>query len=147
MSPKRRLALQAVLYELFAIVLVGPVLSVLFGQSIGSSLSLAAVLSTIALLWNYVFNMIFELWESRQESKDRTLGRRLLHGIGFEGGLVVLLVPVMAWWLETTLLTAFATNLGLLAFFFFYAILFTWAFDRIFGLPASAAPLSRSDAQ
>jgi uncharacterized membrane protein len=30
-------------------------------------------------------------------------------------------------------------NLGLLAFFFVYAIAFTWAFDRVFGLPKSAA--------
>ena len=28
-------------------------------------------------------------------------------------------------------------NLGLLAFFFFYAIAFTWLFDRVFGLPES----------
>jgi uncharacterized membrane protein len=146
MSPKRRLALQAIFYELFAIILVGPVLSVLFGQSMGSSLGLAAVLSTTALVWNYLFNMIFESWERRQESKTRTLGRRLLHGIGFEGGLVVLLVPVMAWWLKTTLFTAFVTNLGLLAFFFFYAILFTWAFDKVFGLPASATHPARGDA-
>ena len=33
----------------------------------------------------------------------------------------------------------FRADLGLLAFFFFYAIAFTWAFDRVFGLPASAA--------
>jgi uncharacterized membrane protein len=30
-------------------------------------------------------------------------------------------------------------NLALLVFFFLYAIAFTWAFDRVFGLPASAA--------
>jgi uncharacterized membrane protein len=146
MQPKRRPALQAVLYELFAIVLVGPGLSFLFGQSISSSLGLAATLSTIAIVWNYVFNMLFESWERRQESKDRTLRRRLLHGTGFEGGLVVLLVPVMAWWLETTLITAFITNLGLLAFFFLYAILFTWAFDRIFGLPTLINTSEASDA-
>jgi uncharacterized membrane protein len=138
MSPNRRLALQAVLYEVIAIVLIGPLLSLLFGQSMSSSLGLAALLSTIALVWNYVFNMIFESWERRQESKKRTFRRRLLHGIGFEGGLVVLLVPVMAWWLATNFLAAFITNLGLLAFFFLYALLFTWAFDRVFGPPASA---------
>ena len=37
--------------------------------------------------------------------------------------------------------------LGLLAFFFVYAVAFTWAFDRVFGLPASASagqdPVSR----
>jgi uncharacterized membrane protein len=30
------------------------------------------------------------------------------------------------------------TNLGLLAFFFLYAIGYTWAFDKVFGLPKSA---------
>lgn len=64
--------------------------------------------------------------------------RRLAHGTGFEGGLTVLLVPVMAYWLETTFLAAFFANLSLLAFFFVYAIGYTWAFDKVFGLPQSA---------
>ena len=29
-------------------------------------------------------------------------------------------------------------NLGLLAFFFLYAIAYTWGFDKVFGLPKSA---------
>jgi uncharacterized membrane protein len=65
--------------------------------------------------------------------------RRLIHGTGFEGGLVFLLVPVMAWWLGTSLWVAFITNLGLMVFFFVYAIGFTWAFDKVFGLPSSAS--------
>lgn len=65
--------------------------------------------------------------------------RRLAHGAGFEGGLTLILVPVMALWLNTSPLNAFLANLGLLAFFFIYAIAFTWAFDRVFGLPDSAA--------
>lgn len=146
MSPKTRLVVQAVLYEVFAIALVGPLLSLVFGQSMSSSIGLAVVLSTIALLWNFFFNMLFEAWERRQVSKERTPVRRLLHGAGFEGGLVVLLLPVMAWWLDTSLLTALVTNLGLLAFFFFYAIGFTWAFDKLFGLPESATSVPRNDA-
>ena len=58
---------------------------------------------------------------------------------GFEGGLVFMLVPVMAHWLETTVLNAFVADLGIQGFFFVYAIAFTWAFDRVFGLPRSAA--------
>lgn len=144
MPPRTRRVLQAVLYEVGAILVVGPILSLVFGEPMGSSLGLAAVLSTIALTWNYVFNTMFEAWERRQVSRERTLSRRVLHGSGFEGGLVVLLVPVMAWWLETTLLTAFIANLGLLAFFFVYAIGFTWAFDTVFGLPESARDGSRT---
>ena len=38
-----------------------------------------------------------------------------------------MLIPVMALWLDISPLNAFLANLGLLAFFFVYAIAFTWA--------------------
>lgn len=139
MSPKSRLILQAVLYEAFAIAFVTPALSFLFNEPASSTVGLAVVMSSIALAWNYVFNTIFERWESRQLVRGRSFVRRLMHGMGFEGGLVAILVPVVAFWLNTSLLNAFLANLGLLVFFFVYAIVFTWIFDRIFGLPESAA--------
>jgi uncharacterized membrane protein len=114
------------------------VLSLAFDKSPTSTFGLAVVLSTMALTWNYVFNWIFERWESRQSVRGRSFARRLAHGAGFEGGLVIILLPVMSLWLDISLTTAFLANLGLLAFFFFYAIAFTWCFDRVFGLPASA---------
>lgn len=138
MTPIRRRVLQALLYEVFAIAFVGPVLGWAFDKPQTSTLLLAVVLSSIALCWNYVFNALFEKWESRQPVKGRSFVRRLAHGAGFEGGLTVLLVPVMAYWLDTSFLTAFLANLGLLAFFFVYAMGFTWAFDKVFGLPQSA---------
>lgn len=145
MTPPIRLLLQAVLYEVFAIAFVGPVLSLVFGKSPTSTIGLACVLSSVALGWNFVFNTLFERWESLQIVRRRSLARRLSHGIGFEGGLVVLLVPVMSLWLDISVRDAFLTNLGLLAFFFVYAIVFTWAFDRVFGLPASVARKREDD--
>ncbi len=138
MKSKSRRVLQAILYEVFAIAFVGPALSVVFDEPPASTLGLAFMLSSIALAWNYVFNTLFERWESRQSERGRSLTRRLAHGIGFEGGLAVILVPVMALWLSISPLNALLANLGLLAFFFVYAIAFTWAFDRVFGLPESA---------
>ena len=139
MTPTRRRVLQAILYEVFAVAFVSPMLSIMFDEPPGSSVGLAIVLSAIALCWNYIFNAIFERWEARQAVRGRSFARRLAHGTGFEGGLVFILTPVMALWLNTTMLNALLANFGLLVFFFFYAIAFTWAFDRIFGLPASAA--------
>lgn len=144
MTPRTRRVLQAVLYEVFAIAFVGPVLGLLFDKPQASTLALAVVMSTIALCWNYVFNAGFEWWESRQAVKGRSLVRRVVHGAGFEGGLTVLLVPVMGYWLDISYLGAFMANLGLLAFFFVYAIGFTWAFDKVFGLPQSALAPSDS---
>lgn len=147
MTSTQRRILQAVLYEAIAIAVVGPVLGLAFDQPQASTLGLAVVLSTIALAWNYLFNLMFERWESRAGVRGRSFARRLAHGVGFEGGLTVILVPVMSLWLEVSWQAAFAANLGLLAFFFVYAVAFTWAFDRVFGLPASASagqdPVSR----
>jgi uncharacterized membrane protein len=139
MSPTIRRILQAILYEVIAIAFVGPVLSFAFHKPQVSTFGLAAALSAIALSWNYVFNWLFERWESRQAMRGRSLARRLAHATGFEGGLAVILVPVMSLWLDISPSAAFAANLGLLAFFFIYAIAFTWAFDRVVGLPVSAA--------
>jgi uncharacterized membrane protein len=138
MSPITRRVLQAVLYEVIAIAVVGPTLSFAFDEPPASTFGLAVVLSTVALTWNYVFNWIFERWESAQAVRGRSFARRLAHGAGFEGGLVVILIPVMSLWLDISPAAAFVANLSLLVFFFVYAIAFTWTFDRVFGLPASA---------
>jgi uncharacterized membrane protein len=138
MPPRTRRVLQAVLYEAIAVAAIGPALGLIFAEPMASTLGLAVFMSTVALAWNYVFNGWFERWEARQAVKGRSWRRRLAHGLGFEGGLVVMLVPVMAWWLNTSLLNAFVADLGILAFFFVYAVAFTWAFDRVFGLPESA---------
>ncbi|MDE2092286.1 MAG: PACE efflux transporter [Burkholderiales bacterium] len=139
MTPRTRRVVQALLYEAIAVAIVGPALSLVFGQPPSSAMTLALVMSTIALGWNYLFNALFERWESKQAVKGRSFARRIAHGVGFEGGLVLILVPVMAAWMQTSLLIAFMADLGILAFFFVYAVAFTWAFDRVFGLPASAA--------
>jgi uncharacterized membrane protein len=138
MQPNTRKVLQAVLYEAIAVGFVGPGLSLVFDQPKSSTVALAVIMSTFALAWSYIFNSMFESWESRQTTKGRSWGRRILHGLCFEGGLVVMLVPLIAYWLKTTLLAAFLADLGVLGFFFVYAIVFNWVFDKVFGLPASA---------
>ncbi len=73
--------------------------------------------------------------------RGRSLAQRAAHAIGFEGGLVVTLVPFFAWWLDISLWQAFVLDLGLLLFFLVYTFVFNWVFDRAFGLPASALPV------
>ena len=138
MQARTRRIVQAVLYEAIAVGFVGPGLAFLFDQRQASTIALAAFMSAFALGWSYIFNAWFEKWESRQAVKGRSWNRRIAHSLSFEGGLVVMLVPVMAYWLNTSILAAFIADLGVLAFFFVYAIVFTWGFDKVFGLPQSA---------
>ncbi|KWB84511.1 PACE efflux transporter [Burkholderia ubonensis] len=127
---------QAILYEAIAIACISPAIAALFGEGLVYSGALSATMSAIALLWNMVYNTLFERWEATRVQRTRTLGRRIIHACGFEGGLIFILVPVVAWWLKISWLDAFLVDLGLFAFFFCYAFVFQWAFDRVFDVPA-----------
>jgi uncharacterized membrane protein len=65
-----------------------------------SSLALSVLTATIALCWNFAFNLIFEAWEARLPVRGRSRRRRAVHALMFEGGLVPILIPVIACWLR-----------------------------------------------
>ncbi|WP_331350622.1 PACE efflux transporter [Cellvibrio sp. UBA7671] len=128
------------LYELVAIVLSAILLKLISNADAVNSFGIAVVASAIAILWNLAFNYGFELWEKHRKYQGRSLGIRVLHAVGFEGGLLIFLVPIIAWWLEVGLFQALLMDLGLLVFFLFYTFTFNWVFDAVFGLPAAVSP-------
>lgn len=140
----KRRVVYVTLYEGIAIVLTGAVLFAL-GHGPLHSLVASVGASLLAVTWNLIFNALFESWERRQAVKGRSIKRRIAHAIGFEGGLVLSMVPFFAWWLEVSLWEAFVMDLGFITFFLIYTFVFSWCFDRVFGLPASALPASPSE--
>jgi uncharacterized membrane protein len=126
------------LYEGIAILCASIGLAAMTGAGAGKSTVLAVASSVVAVLWNLAFNTLFEAWESRQAVRGRSLKRRIAHALGFEGGLALVLVPMFAWWLGVSLWEALVFDAALLVFFLVYTFVFNWAFDRVFGLPASA---------
>jgi Predicted membrane protein len=135
----KRRVVYVTLYEGIAIAVTAAALAVL-GHSPAHSLIASMGASALAISWNLIFNAMFESWERRQAVKGRSVARRIAHAIGFEGGLVLSIVPFFAWWLEVSLWEAFVTDLGFILFFLVYTFVFAWCFDKIFGLPASALP-------
>lgn len=137
MQGLKRKVVYVTLFELIAVCLTSSLL-VFGGHDAGHAGAAAVASSAIAILWNFAFNSMFEAWEVRQATRGRSWKRRAAHAIGFEGGLVLVLVPLFAWWLNISLWEALVLDIGLLLFFMVYTYLFSLAFDRIFGLPASA---------
>ncbi|MFT3778889.1 MAG: PACE efflux transporter [Ottowia sp.] len=137
-GPWRRVVF-VTLYELIAIAAATLGFMLFTGHGAANSGVISVICSVVAVVWNVLFNAAFELWESRQRRRGRSVWRRVAHAVGFEGGLALLLVPLLAWWFGVGLWQALVMDLGLLLFFLAYTFAFNWGFDRLFGLPAAAA--------
>jgi uncharacterized membrane protein len=134
----KRKIVYVISFELIAIVLASTLLRVLSDSPVATAGLTAAGSSAIAMAWNYVYNILFEAWERRQARKGRSVLRRIAHAIGFEAGLVTMLVPLFAWVLGVSVLVALVLNAVMIVFFLVYGFLFNVVFDRLFGLPLSA---------
>lgn len=113
-------------------------LALLSGTAPSNTGPLAVMITTIAMVWNFIYNTLFEYWESRQATRGRSVARRVAHAIGFQLTLVVYLIPLIAWWLDMTLMEALLVDMAFIILVPCYTFAYNWAFDRVFGLPRSA---------
>lgn len=120
----------ALAFEGLAVLLTAPVLSLVLGKSLAHMGALTLMFSTVAMLWNMLFNSLFDRTQQRF-GFQRTLPVRVAHATLFELGLVVVLVPLAAWWLSIGLVEAFLLDIGLLLFFLPYTLVFNWTYDTL----------------
>jgi uncharacterized membrane protein len=141
MQGLRRKVVHATLYEAIAIALVTLGMAAAGQASVHTGLGLSVAMSVLAMAWNMAYSTVFEAWERRQPSKVRTWQRRVAHALGFEGGLMLLTIPVIMWMLQVGLWQAVVADVSLVVFFLVYTFAFNWAFDRVFGLPVTLEKL------
>ncbi|XID75271.1 PACE efflux transporter [Alkanindiges sp. WGS2144] len=135
LSPVKRRIVYVLIFEIVAIILSTLLLMLLSGSSVQGSLPVAIAISVIAVIWNYVFNTLFEAWERRYRVSERRLKIRIVHAVGFEFGLLILTIPLYMLWYQVGLWQALVMETALLVFFLFYTFIFTWLFDLVFALP------------
>jgi uncharacterized membrane protein len=130
-----------ILFEIFGIALCTPLASMLLGKSLISLVSMSIMISIIAMIINYLFNYWFDktLIRLNKPLHVRPVKLRILHATLFEVTLLVVTVPLVAWWLDMSLLAAFFTDIGFSFFFLIYAFVYNWAYDTIFPIPVHQA--------
>ncbi|WP_459616916.1 multidrug/biocide efflux PACE transporter [Bordetella sp. 2513F-2] len=122
--------LHAFFYELIAIVLSAPAAAWAMGQPVFDMGVLTAAIAAAAMLWNMVYNSLFERAERRWGWRRSTVVR-ILHALGFEGGLVLIVVPLAAWWLGIGWWDALLLDLGLLLFYLPYTYVYNLVYDAL----------------
>lgn len=96
---------------------------------------IGVVSATTATVWNFLFNLGFDKAMLRfTGSVNKSMAVRVLHAILFEAGLIVLLIPFIAWYLGISLITALVMDIAIVVFYLVYAFVFNIAYDRLFPL-------------
>ncbi len=129
----------ALLFEVIGLAIFMPGAAWLFNQPVSHMGVIGVVSATVATVWNFVYNLGFDHAMIRLAgSPAKTLWIRVAHAILFEAGLVLLLVPVIAWYLGISLWTALVMDVAIVTFYLVHAFVFNLAYDRIFPIPTGA---------
>lgn len=121
---------QAIGFELLAILICTPLLAWVMDKPMLDMGVVTVAIAALALAWNVVFNGLFDRLLVRLDVV-RTAWIRVVHALLFEGGLVALGVPLIAWWLDISLWQAFVLDIGVLLFFLPYTYVYHWVYDVI----------------
>ncbi|WP_439864240.1 multidrug/biocide efflux PACE transporter [Pseudomonas antarctica] len=133
MSPNKSITervFQALGFEGLALLICTPLLVWITGRP---ALEMGAVtlgLSLLALTWNIIFNSLFDRLKVRLQLSGGAW-TRVLHALMFEGGLIIVAVPLIAAWMNISLMQAFILDIGVLLFFLPYTYVYHWAYDVI----------------
>jgi len=131
----------AVLFELIGLAIITPATAWLYDKPVLQMGVVGVGAATLATVWTFVFNLGFDHALQRVLGHTRkTIGLRLMHVVLFELGLLVMILPPVAWYLDMTLFETFMLDLSIVLFYMVYNFGFNIAYDRLFPIPGLVKP-------
>ncbi|MBN9336077.1 PACE efflux transporter [Devosia sp.] len=126
----------AVSFEVIGIIIATPLAAFAFHLPGGDSAVVVVASATVAMVWNYIYNLGFDhLMQRFTGGTAKTTPIRVAHAVLFELGLLMIMLPLVAWYLQISLWQALVMDIALALFYMAYAFVFNWAYDRVFPLP------------
>lgn len=120
----------AVGFEVIAVGITAPAAAWIMGRSVWQMGTLAIVLSTAAMIWNIIYNSMFDrLWPSDRVVRNTKV--RILHALGFEVGFIVIGLGLVMALLGIDAKTAFLMEVGFFLFFLPYTFIYNLAYDAL----------------
>lgn len=128
----------ALCFELIGFLLVVPLGILAFGLTLHDIGVVGIVGSLIATVWVYCYNFLFDHALLRlYGSIVKTITQRIIHSSLFELGLLAVLLPFIAGYLDLTLWEALTMDASLAAFYLVYSFVYNWIYDVLFPLKSA----------
>ena len=123
-------------FELIALIMITPLGAWAFDEPVHDIGMITIVSATIAMVLNYAFNLLFDLAMLHYIGNlAKSLIMRIVHAVLFEVGLLTVLMPFIAWYLDIALFQAFLIDASFSLFYLIYAFVFNWGYDVLFPIP------------
>lgn len=123
----------AIMFELVGLAIFTPGAAFFFNQPVEHMGVIGVISATVATLWNFVYNLGFDRAMLRiTGSVHKTIMIRVLHTGLFELGLLIALIPMIAWYLGISLWDALIMDIAIVTFYLIYAFFFNIAYDKLF---------------
>lgn len=129
MTLKERV-LHAVLFEIGALLVSSAAMVAADLSSFDTALLVGMLFAGIAMAWNFIFNFVYDRFHTGAREK-RGFAQRAVHALLFEGGLLLVTVPMIAYLLKLSLWAAFVADIGLTLLILLYTVVFNWAYDHL----------------
>lgn len=117
----------AVSFEAIALAICAPTAAWLMDKPLFQMGALAIMLSTVAMVWNMIYNAGFDKFFPPGQPRNFKL--RVCHALGFESGFILIGLPMAAWMLQVSLLEALMVEIGFFLFFLPYTVIFNACYD------------------
>lgn len=126
----------ALSFEIIGLLIIIPLGAVVFSMPAEDIGVVGVVSATIATAWNYIYNLGFDhAMQRRMGTTQKTTLIRVAHAVMFELGLLIVLMPFIAWYLGISIMHALVMDISFALFYVVYAFIFNWSYDRLFPLP------------
>ncbi len=135
-SSKDRLR-HTTLFEIILIAIFVPLAAWLFNKPMTHMGGMSILMSLIAMIGNYVYNILFDhiLIRMKKPLYPRGLKLRLVHAIFFEAMLLLVSVPMVMWIMEFGFIKALVFDLAFMLVVPLYTIVYNWVYDSVFPPP------------
>ncbi|WP_067339537.1 PACE efflux transporter [Stappia indica] len=129
----------ALAFEIIGLAIITPLGALLFGLALADMGVIGVAAATLATVWTYIYNLGFDhAMMALRGDTAKSLRLRIAHALLFELGLLVILVPPIAWYLDIGLIEALVMDAALALFYVVYAFVFNLAYDTVFPVPRPA---------
>ncbi|WHN65267.1 MULTISPECIES: PACE efflux transporter [Cysteiniphilum] len=121
-------------FEFIALLIVIPLSYFVLKKNAVALGALAVILAIAAMLWNFIYNWLFDVIENKCGGMrfKRKFWLRVVHACLFELSLCLVSVPFVIMLLHLPFIAAFTVNLGFVFFYLCYALVFNYIYDHIY---------------